>query len=569
MRELSRYLAHFRPHWRGLIAAVILLSIAAVIPGGAVLLLQRTLDDVLVAGDTARLGALSVALVALYLVRGGVAVLRTHLTKRIAWSVTSKLRRRLHAHFLHLSADQQGTTGERLAALTSEVDALQYGVSALVTAVRNPLTIIVLAGTAGWLAPGLAPIALVLAPAAWITARWGGRLLRRRARGLREARSDVSHLVTEQLEGLETIQAHGAIDSEIAHFQEVEEVDRHARLRLEVERILPAAVTQLAAATVLGALLWFGGAQVAAGTLAPGQLVGFAVALGLMNRPLGGLAEVWSLLQRSLGALERVYGIFEEFPAVADPANPIQLPAGSLQITWESVSVDYGRGTVLDGVDLQANVSEILAVVGPTGVGKSTLLRLVGRQVLTSSGAVSIGGVDVRSLRVADLRRAVAVVSQEGFLFTRTIAENLRLGSPKASDEELEVALRNAGADFVFELPLGVHTVVEDRGATLSGGERQRLCLARALATDARILLLDEATNQVDALTSAEILDRLHVVSPGRTIVFVAHDLSAVRRADRIALLDEGRLVEIGTHANLVASGGRYAALWQATEAIH
>jgi len=569
MTEIFRYLQHFRPHWRGVIAAVCLLSVAAVIPGGAVLLLQQTLDEVLVDGDTTRLGLLCLSLVGLYLLRGGVAVLRTHLTKRMAWSVTSELRRALHAHYLQLSPSQQGTTGERLAALTSEVDALQYGVSAVVTAIRNPLTILVLAGTALWLAPGLAPVALVLAPAAWICARWGGRLLRRRARVLREARAAMVHRVTEQLEGLELVQVHGAADRAIADFADVEDRDRRARLRLEVERILPAAVTQTAAATVLGALLWLGGAQVGAGVLAPGELVGFAVALALINRPLGGLAEVWSLLQRSLGALEKVHATLEVRPDVVEPVSPRGLPAGPLTVTWESVDVNYGRGPVLDGMVLEARPSEILGVVGPTGAGKSTLLRLVARQVAASRGRVCIGGVVVEDLRLSDLRAAVAVVLQEGFLFTATIAENLRLGAPEATDAELEAALRAAGADFVSSLPQGLHTTLHDRGAQLSGGERQRLCLARALATGARVLLLDEATNQVDAQTSAEILTRLRAVADGRTIVFVAHDLASVRHADRVAVLDEGRLMEIGTHRHLVAFEGRYAALWQAAENLH
>jgi ATP-binding cassette, subfamily B, bacterial len=567
--ELTRYLQHFRPHWRGVVAAVVLLSIAAVIPGGAVLLLQQTLDDVLVAGDTGRLGLLCLSLVGLYLLRGGVAVVRTHITKRIAWAVTSEMRCALHRHYLQLSPRQQGSTGERVAALTSEVDALQYGVSAVVTAIRNPLTLAVLAATAAWLAPSLAPIALVLLPAAWLCARWGGRLLRRRARSLREARSALIHRAAEQLEGLALLQAYGAVDRAGKAFAEAADVDQRARLRLEVERILPAAVTQTAAAAVLGGLLWVGGAQVGAGTLAPGELVGFAVALALMNRPLGGLAEVWSLMQRSLGALEKVYDVMEVRPLVQEPTHPRDLPAGPLSVSWEGVAVDFGQGPVLSGLELVARPSEILGLVGPTGAGKSTLLRMVTRQVRGNAGCVRIGGVPVDALRRRDLVSAVAIVQQEGFLFTATVAQNLRLGAPLATDRDLEAALRAAGAEFVFGLPQGLETHLEDRGDQLSGGERQRLCLARALVTGARVLLLDEATNQVDAETSAEILERLRDLAPGRTVVFVAHDLATVRHAHRVALLDGGRLMEIGTHNTLVASGGRYASLWQAVGILH
>ena len=231
--------------------------------------------------------------------------------------------------------------------------------------------------------------------------------------------------------------------------------------------------------------------------------------------------------------------------------------------------MDFGRGPVLDGVTLEARPSEILALVGPTGAGKSTLLRLLSRQVTADAGRVRLGGVPVEALQLCDLRAAVAVVPQEGVLFTGTVAENLRLGAPGASDEELEVALRAAGADFVLSRPEGLHTRIVDRGARLSGGERQRLCLARALATGARVLLLDEATNQVDAATSAEILARLLSLAPGRTIVFVAHDLASVRQAHRVAVLDGGQLIELGTHGQLVATGGRYAALWRATERLH
>lgn len=562
---LRRYLGHFAPYWPGFLAAAVLMSLSATVPGAAVVLLQRTLDVGLSGDRPDLLPWMAAGFAGLYLVAGAVRLLRTWISKGIAWRVTADLRVAVHERLLRLAPHQQAATGARLATLTTEVDDLQYGVSALVTAFRNPLTLAVLAGTAWAMAPRLAPWALLLLPAVWWTTRWGGRRLRRRSAERRRARSALSGLVHDQLAGLPTVQAFRAEQGEATRFRQVAEDDRRARLVLEVERVLPSALSRLVGAVAVALLLWVGGRQVLAGHLEAGELVGFAVALGLMNRPLGGLSEVWALLARSLASLETVYEILETRPAVRSPEPARPLPSGPLGIRWQGVVVDYGDGPALRGLDLEVAPGEWVALVGPSGAGKSTLLSLVGRVRDPDVGAVRLGGVDVREIALDDLRRAVAVVRQRGFLFGRTVLDNLRLGRPDATREQVRAAAEQAGADgFVQGLPAGYDTPIEEAGRRLSGGERQRLCLARALVMGSPVLLLDEATNQVDATTERVILRALAARRAGQTVISVAHDLSAVHGADRIVVIEGGRVVEQGRHQELLARGGRYAALVEA-----
>lgn len=554
---LRRYLGLFRPHLPGLAVAAVLLGLSAAMPGALVWAL-RWLVDRLLAGEP--LGTLPVALVALAALEGAVSLGRTALTKRVAWRVATDLRRRAHAHLLALSPRQVGSTGARLATLSHEIDEVQYGVSALVTAARNPLTLAVLGATAWAMAPALALGALALVPLLGACVWAGGALLRRRAAASREARSALLALAQEQVSGIRTIQAFGAEARERRRFEEVAEADRRARLRLEVDRVLPSAVLQVLAAAVLAGLLAWGAAALAAGALEPGRLVGFVVALGLMRRPLAGLGEVWALLQRSLGALERAEALLATPPELTAPERPAPVPDAPFALRWEGVTADHGDGPVLRNVDLEARPGEILVIVGPSGAGKSTLLQLVDRRRDPVSGRVRLGDRDVRELDPAALRRAVATVDQQGFLFARSVRENLAPAGD-APDEALRHALALAGAlDVVDALPQGLDTILDERAQRLSGGERQRLELARALLTGSPVLLLDEATNQIDHAAERALIERLHALKRDRVVVMVAHDPGVAARADRVAVVAHGRLVATGTPAELLEPpGGPFA----------
>lgn len=538
---LRRYLALLRPHRGALLLAGLLLAVTASVPGLAVWLLQGALQRLL-AGDAEGLGPLVAAFVALQLVHGVCVVLRTAISKRVAWSVASELRLRVHAAWL--AAAPGGAVGDRIAALTDEVDQVQYGVSALVTALRNPLTLIGLSSVAISVAPTLAlPSLLLLLPA--VGAAWlGGARIRSLTVRSRRARAALVSLLQEHLSGHETIASLGVAELEVGRLGQLDRLDRLARIRLEVERTVPAVGVQILVAGALAVLLWIGAGHIAAGSLSPASLVAFVVALGLSSRPLSGLAEVWSLLQRSLGALQRVEEALQLPPRVPAPSSPLALPEGALILSWEQASVSLGGRRILEAITLQARPSEILALVGETGGGKTTLLRLGWRALDPDEGRITLGGVDLRRIGEPQLRRAVAVVPQDLFLFGRSLLDNVTLGlGPDRGRAAWALEQASAG----FALQRGLDAILPEGGRGLSGGERQRLVLARALLRDARVLLLDEPTSQIDPQTSAAILRALRAVGAGRTVIVVAHDRAVAERADRVARIESGRLVGVGS----------------------
>ncbi len=560
---LKRLLGYYRPYAGQLLVATVLMALAASIPALLVLLIERVLDDVLIAKDGAALAAMPVAIMVLYAANGSLHVGRTYMTRRIAFQVVTRLRRELFAHTLGLDVGwhQRTPLGAQLTRLTSDLGNVQYLVSAYATLVQRPLTLLGLLAAALWQDWRLTLAAVVLLPLVALPISRFGRQLRRTARESLDNLASLTTSAQETLSGIRVVQAFRAEPQRLKRFEH----DNDAQLKLQLDatlaQLLPGPIIELIAAVGVGLAIAYGGQRVFAGELEPGQLIAFLVAVGLMNLPLKQLSEINSLTQRAIAGAEAAFRVLDTAPSVQ--SGSVRLDARTCELQFEGLGFDYGDGPVLSGIDITVSPGERVALVGPSGAGKSTLIGLVPRFHDPSAGRVLLNGRDLRELDLGTLRRHVAMVSQDSFLFNASVLDNVRLGRPEARREEVEVACRDANAHgFVSELPQGYDTLVDEGGLRLSGGQRQRICIARALLCDAPVLLLDEATSALDRESEEAVQEALGRLMDGRTVIAIAHRLSTVKDADRIVVLEGGRVVQMGRHDDLVSRPGEYARLY-------
>jgi ATP-binding cassette, subfamily B, bacterial len=565
LRALWPYLRPYRAtFWLALAALTLTAGVTLSLP----IAVRRVVDNFF---------AESVELVdAYFLAALGIAALlalgtaaRFWLVTRLGERVVADIRRAIYDRVIGMSPafTERIMTGEVISRLTTDTTVVLSVVGSSVSvALRNLLMLLGGLVLLFVTSPKLTGLVLVGVPLVLVPILGLGRRLRALSRQSQDRIAEASAQASESLLAAQTVQAYTHEAASRASFgAAVERSFDAARRRIAVRAALSAIVIFLVFASIV-AVLWIGARDVRSGTMSPGELVQFVIYAVIVAGAVAALSEIWGELQRAAGATERMVELIHAVDSVADPAAPLPLPARVRgAIGFEDVTFRYpSRPTIaaLDHLRLRIAPGETVALVGPSGAGKTTIFQLLLRFFDPDEGRIALDGIDIRGVVRADLRRQFALVPQEPVIFAASARENIRFGRPEASDAEVEAAARAAAADeFIARLPQGYDTWVGERGVMLSGGQKQRLAIARAMLRDAAVLLLDEATSALDAESERAVQAAVDSLAEGRTTLIIAHRLATVKRADRIVVFQEGRIVAEGTHGALVAEGGLYARL--------
>jgi ATP-binding cassette subfamily B protein len=575
-RSLALLGGLLRPRGRQLAWAGLLVVVSTVGQVAGPLLVQAAIDTALPAltdGDPTTLVVVGGAYLLAAVLGGICAGAYVRAASRVAQSVLLELRRRVFRHTQRLSLEfhESYTSGRVISRQTSDLEALRELFDGGLTGVVSSLMLMVFTGAALFWVDWRSGLVLVCALVpAWFLTRW---FQRRSQLFYREQRTASARLIVrfvETMTGMRAVQAFRGERASEAEYARLGEEYRDANLRIfGVNGRYQPGLVLIGNVTVAVALA-LGGWRVVEGTLDVGALVAVLLYVKRFFQPIQQLGMFYNALQSAVAALEKVSGLLAEEPTVAEPRRPVPLGAARGDVRLADVTFRYGAGpVVLPDLDLHLPAGQTVALLGTTGAGKSTVAKLVTRFYDPSAGAVTLDGVDLRDLSTTDLRRAVVMVTQEAYLFSGSVRENIALGRPDATDAEIEAAARAVGVhDFVASLPDGYDTDVNKRGGRVSAGQRQLISFARAFLADPAVLVLDEATSSLDLPGERLVQRGLRTLLADRTALVIAHRLSTVEIADRVLVMEHGRVVEDGTPADLAAAGGRYAALdaaWRAS----
>lgn len=567
MNDYLRLLQYVKPYWRRGVAAILCMIVAAVTTLLVPWIIRDIVDDVLTAKNMTALNLIAVAILLIFFVRGIFTFGHGYLMSYIGHRVVIDIRMRVYSHLQRLSLAyfDRRKTGSLMSKLTNDVNALQTAiVDNIVDIVKESVILIGSIAAMVWMHWKLTLLCLIIVPLVSTTIRYFGKKIKRSGRRVQKSVADVTAHLQESIAGIRVVKSFHREAYEIERFRRINERNFSALMKAAQQTSQLSPLVEFLAALAIITIIWYGGRSVIHGELSSGELIAFLIyAINLAN-PVRRLSSLYANVQKALAAAERVFSVLDETPSVKERPQARELPPVEGRVEFRAVSFAYEpTKPVLHDLSFVAEPGQTIALVGPSGSGKSTVANLLPRFYDVTAGAVLVDGHDVRDVTLASLREQIGIVPQETVLFNTTIEENIRYGRPDASPEEIRAALVAANAaSFIEEMPDGLATVIGDRGLVLSGGQRQRIAIARALLKNPRILVLDEATSALDTESERIVQDALDRLLVGRTAMVVAHRLSTIRRADLILVIDRGRIVERGTHEELLAAEGMYYNLY-------
>ncbi len=556
-----------KDNWLRLFVSAGCSAIEASMTAASAYLVKPAVEKIFEQKDSQMLVLIPVAIIGVFTIKGIASYGSGYLLSYVGQDIIRRLRNRLYNHIqdLPLAFFQREKTGDLMSRVTNDVAIISsMFTSAITGSIRDGLTLIGLIAVTFFLIPKLAVFTFIVFPIAAYPLFYFGRKIRRVRLGVQESWADLSAFLHETLTGVKIVKAFNMQEHEKKRFAQKSRKIFRLEMKENKVREMSSPLMELLGGFGIGFIIWYGGRHVISGTYSFGAFMSFLTAVGLMYQPLKKISRLNNAIQRGMAAIDRIYDILERESDLVQAASPVDFPSVSHRIAFENVSFKYDRDLVLKNINLEVKTGEILALVGMSGGGKTSLVNLIPRFYDPIAGRVLIDDIDIRQISIAALRRQIALVTQEPILFNDTVRNNIAYGTPGASDRQIAAAAEAAYAcDFIESFPEGFDTPMGELGGRLSGGQRQRICIARALLKDAPILILDEATSSLDSESEILVQKALGNLMEGRTTFVIAHRLSTIGHADRIIVIVDGRIVEEGRHDQLLSLRQEYYKLYQ------